>query len=136
MIRPILKKIPYKLWKETKSNIGFFHTFGCKCYVLNNDKDNLETFDSKLDEAIFLGYSTTSKAFQVFNKWTLIVDEFVHVVFDEFNDLLFKDASRNVGIEKNMKNLEITQENQEIQEEAGEKDVQLEVVLPQLKTQK
>ena len=66
----------------------------------------------------------------------MIIEESIHVVFDEFNDLLFKDASRNVGIEKNMKNLEITQENQEIQEEAGEKDVQLEVVLPQLKTQK
>ena len=35
-----------------------------------------------------------------------------------------------------MENLEITQENQEIQEEAGEKGIQLEVVLPQLKTQK
>ena len=35
-----------------------------------------------------------------------------------------------------MKNLEITQENQEIQEEVGEKDIQREVVLPQLETQK
>ena len=41
MIRPILNKTPYELWKERKPNISFFHSFGCKYYVLNNDKDNL-----------------------------------------------------------------------------------------------
>ena len=34
-----------------------------------------------------------------------------------------------------MENLKLTQANQEIQEEVGEKDIQLEVVLPQLETQ-
>ncbi|XP_057496707.1 uncharacterized protein LOC130781518, partial [Actinidia eriantha] len=87
MIRPILKKTPYELWKGRKPNIGFFHAFGCKCYVLNNGKDNLGKFDSKSDEAIFLGYSITSKAFRVFNKRNLVVEESVHVVFDEYNDL-------------------------------------------------
>ena len=74
MIRQLLKKIPYELWKGRKPNISFFHAFGCKCYILNNDKNNLEKFDSKADEAIFLGYSTTSKALRVFNKWILIVE--------------------------------------------------------------
>ena len=108
MIIQILKKTPYELWKGRKPSIGFFHTFWYKCYVWNNGKDNLGKFDSKSDKTIFLEYSTTSKVFQVFNKRTLIVEESVHVVFDEFNDLLFKDASRNAGIEENMKNLEIT----------------------------
>ena len=63
MIRPILNKTPYELWKGRKSNISFVHDFMCKCYILNNDKDNLEKNDSKSDEAIFLGYSTTSKIF-------------------------------------------------------------------------
>ena len=62
MIRPILKKTPYELWKGRKPNIDF-HAFGCKCFVLNNGKNNLEKFESKSDEAIFLGYSMTSKAF-------------------------------------------------------------------------
>ena len=66
MIRPILKKTPYELWKERKLNISFFHFFGCKYYILHNGKDNLEKFDSKSDETIFLGYSTMSKAFRVF----------------------------------------------------------------------
>ena len=66
----------------------------------------------------------------------MIVKESVHVVFDEFNNLSFKDAPRNVGIEESMETLEITQENQEIQEEAGEKNIQLEVVPPRLENQK
>ena len=63
--------------ERRKPNVRFFHAFGYKCFVLNNDKDNLGKFDSKSDEAILLGYSTTSKAFRVFNKCTLIVEESV-----------------------------------------------------------
>ena len=66
----------------------------------------------------------------------MVVEESVHVVFDEFNDLHFKDILRNAGIEKNMNFFKITQESQKIQEEACEKDIQLEVVLPQLETRK
>ena len=36
MIRPILKKTPYELFRERKPNISYFHPFGCKCFVLNN----------------------------------------------------------------------------------------------------
>ena len=44
-------------------------------------------FDSKADEGIFLGYSTTSKAYRIFNKRTLVVEESMHVVFDKSNSL-------------------------------------------------
>jgi len=47
----------------------------------------LGKFDSKVDEAIFLGYSLTNKAYRVFNRRTLNVEEFMHVVFDEIVDL-------------------------------------------------
>ena len=104
--------------------------------IMNNGKDNLEKFDSKFDGVIFLGYSTTSKAFWVFNKRTLIVGESILVVFEEFNDLPLKDISRSAGIEENMKSFEITKDDKETQEEANEKDIQLEVVLPQLQDQK
>ena len=60
MIRPILKKTPYEIWKGRKPNISHFCAFGCKCFVLNNNKDNLEKFDAKLDEAIFLDYSISN----------------------------------------------------------------------------
>ena len=50
--------------EKRKPNIGFFHSFGCKYYVLNNDKDKLEKFDLKSNETIFWGYSTRAKHFE------------------------------------------------------------------------
>ncbi|GMI80361.1 hypothetical protein HRI_001705400 [Hibiscus trionum] len=83
MIKPILKKTPHEILKSKKPNISYFHHFGCKCFVLNNRKDNLGKFDAKSDEAIFLGYSLNSKAYRVFNKRNLVVEESIHVVFDD-----------------------------------------------------
>ena len=88
LIHPILKKTPYELWNDRKPNISYFRAFGCVCYVHNNGKDNLGKSDSKADEAIFLGYSTTSKAYRVFNKRTLVVEESVHAAFDETNSVV------------------------------------------------
>jgi len=45
-------------------------------------------FDSKADEGIFLGYATNSHAYRVYNKRLMIVEESVHVVFDESNSKL------------------------------------------------
>ncbi|XP_057996530.1 uncharacterized protein LOC131175867 [Hevea brasiliensis] len=59
-----------------------------QCYILNNKKDNLKKFDVKSDEGIFLGYSMHSKAYRVFNRRTLLVEETIHVVFDETNNFL------------------------------------------------
>ena len=84
--RPILNKTSYELWNNRKPKISYLRAFGCKCFILNT-KDNLEKFDSKADERIFLGYSTSSKAYRIFNKRTLVVEESMHVVFDETNSL-------------------------------------------------
>ena len=83
MTRPIIKKTLYKIWNERKPNIYYFHVFGCKCFALNNGKDNLKKFDAKSEEVIFLGYSTSSKTYRVFNKKTLIVEESIHIIFNE-----------------------------------------------------
>ena len=96
LIRQFLKKTPYELWKGRKPNIAYFHIFGCRCFVLNNGKEKLGKFDAKSDEAILLGYSSTSKAFRVFNKRTLVVEESIHVVFDESNDL---PSRKNEGVD-------------------------------------
>ena len=53
MIRPILNKTPYELFKGRKPNIMRLRIFGCKCYVHNNGKDALGKFDPRSDEAIF-----------------------------------------------------------------------------------
>jgi len=88
LIRPILKKTPYELYKGRKPNISHLRFFGCKCFVLNNGKEYLGKFDAKANEAIFLGYSLQSKTYKVFNRRTLCVEESVHVVCHESNSLV------------------------------------------------
>jgi len=85
LIRPILKKTPHELFNGRKPNISHLHVFGCKCFVLNNGKENLGKFDAKSDEGIFLGYSLHSKAYRIYNKRTMTIEESIHVSFDESN---------------------------------------------------
>ena len=92
LIRPILKKTPYELYKGRKPNISYFKPFGCKCFVHNNGKDNLGKFDARSDEGIFLGYSLNSKAYRIYNKRTQIVEENIHVVFDESHNGVLSDV--------------------------------------------
>lgn len=68
MIRSFLKKTLYDLFKGKQPNIIYFYPFGCKYFMLNSRKDNLEEFDVKSDETIFLGYPSTSKLYKVLNK--------------------------------------------------------------------
>ena len=119
MIRPCLKKTPYELWKWRKPNVNFFHAFGYKCFIHNNGEDNLDNFDSKSDEAIFLGYSTTSKVFWVFNKHTLVVEESVHVAFDESNDFSLKNIVRSgvQGLNKAWKTWRLLKEMRSLKKE-------------------
>ena len=80
-------KTPYEIWKDKKPNISYFHPFGCKVFILNNDKDNLGKFDAKSDVGIFLGYSTNRKAYKVFNSRTKVVEESIHIKFDDMISL-------------------------------------------------
>ena len=60
----------------------YFRVFGCKCCILN-DWENLGKFNAKSDEGIFLGYSTTSQTYRVYNKRTKIVMEPINVEIDD-----------------------------------------------------
>ena len=76
------KKTAYEIWNGKKPRVKYFRVFGSKCYILN-DRENLGKFDAKSDESIFLGYSTTSRAYRVFNKRTKIVMESINVKIDD-----------------------------------------------------
>ncbi|KAK4857126.1 hypothetical protein QYF36_024817 [Acer negundo] len=54
-LRPGTRQTSYELWRGRKPNVSYFHTFGSKCYILN-DRDQLGKFDFKSDEGIFIGY--------------------------------------------------------------------------------
>ena len=76
------KKTAYEIWNEEKPKVKYFRVFGSKCYILN-DRENLGKFDAKSDEGIFLRYSTTSRAYRVFNKRTKRVMESINVEIDD-----------------------------------------------------
>ncbi|GJW33965.1 retrovirus-related pol polyprotein from transposon TNT 1-94 [Tanacetum coccineum] len=63
-------------------SISFMIPFGCPLTILNT-LDSLGKFDGKSDEGYLLGYSTTSKAFRVYNKRTKRVEENLHIDFLE-----------------------------------------------------
>ena len=46
--------------------LHIFLGFGCKCYILKKGTI-LSKFEKKCDEGFLLGYSTTSKAYRVWN---------------------------------------------------------------------
>ena len=72
----------YEIWNGKKPKVKYFRVFRSKCYILN-DQENLGKFDAKSDEGIFLSYSTTSRAYRVFNKRTKTVMESINVVIDD-----------------------------------------------------
>nr|GEY74037.1 hypothetical protein [Tanacetum cinerariifolium] len=65
-----------------KTYLKLRETIWVSCYNLNTI-DHLGKFDRKADEGFFVGYSTNSKAFRVFNNRTVIVEENLHVKFSE-----------------------------------------------------
>ncbi|KAI3771392.1 hypothetical protein L6452_02556 [Arctium lappa] len=87
-------KTTYELFHGRKPSISFLHIFGCQCFILNN-KDQLGKFDPKADDGIFLGYSSISKAYRVFNKRRQSVEETIHVTFDETRSANSKPIADN-----------------------------------------
>ena len=72
----------YEAMNGRKPIISFLHVFGCRCFMKNN-RDRLTKFQPKADEAIFLGYSTKSKAYRVLNRRTQVIEESFDVTFDD-----------------------------------------------------
>jgi len=95
LIRPILKKTPYELFKGRRPVLSHLKLFGHKCFILNNGKEKLGKFDAKADEGVFLGYAIQSHAYGVYYKRLMTVEESMHVVFDETNLKLQDQVSKN-----------------------------------------
>nr|GFB30793.1 retrovirus-related Pol polyprotein from transposon TNT 1-94 [Tanacetum cinerariifolium] len=75
-------KTPYELLHSRTHSIGFMRPFGCPVTILNT-LDFMGKFDGKVDEGFLVGYSVSSKAFRVFNRRTIIVQETLHINFLE-----------------------------------------------------
>ena len=55
------------MWHVRTDLVKYFKVFDSSCYIKRNE-DDLGKFDSRTDEGIFLGYSSTKKAYRCFNK--------------------------------------------------------------------
>nr|GEW47709.1 retrovirus-related Pol polyprotein from transposon TNT 1-94 [Tanacetum cinerariifolium] len=73
-------KVPLFFWPEA---------IATPCFTQNrspsntSDGENLDKMKEKGDECIFVGYSTQSRAYRVFNMRTRVIMESIHVNFDE-----------------------------------------------------
>ncbi|GJZ19930.1 retrovirus-related pol polyprotein from transposon TNT 1-94 [Tanacetum coccineum] len=82
LVIPRHEKTPYHIINGQKPYVKFFHIFGSLCYIVR-DGENLDKMKEKGDACIFVGYSTQSRAYRVYNKRTRVIIEYIHVNFDE-----------------------------------------------------
>jgi hypothetical protein len=105
-----LEKTPYEILNGRNPNIAYFWVFGCKCYTLNKGT-RLSKFEKKYDEGFLLGYSTTSKAYRVWNLASGTIKEVHDVKFDETNGSQEEDKNlddvRGTQLANAMKKMDI-----------------------------
>ncbi|KAL8092398.1 hypothetical protein AgCh_034612 [Apium graveolens] len=76
-------KSPYPIMFKRKPTIKHLHVFGNKCYILKDNSEYVEKFDSKVFEAIFLGYSLERTSYKVYVIDQKKIMENTDVTFDD-----------------------------------------------------
>ncbi|GKC16898.1 uncharacterized mitochondrial protein-like protein, partial [Tanacetum coccineum] len=82
LVIPLHEKTPYHIINGRKPSVKFFYIFGSLYYIFR-DRENLDKMKEKCDACIFVGYSTQSKGYRVYNKRIRLIVETNHVNFDE-----------------------------------------------------
>nr|GEZ08784.1 retrovirus-related Pol polyprotein from transposon TNT 1-94 [Tanacetum cinerariifolium] len=91
-------KTPYELINGKKPDISFLHVFGALCYP-KNDREDIGKLGAKGDIGFFIGYSTDSCAYRVFNHQTKKIMETMNVSFDEVSAMAFEQRSSKPGLQ-------------------------------------
>jgi hypothetical protein len=65
--KAIVGKTPYELWYKKKPVYSNIRVFGCRAYV-HIPKERRTKLDSTAKEMVFIGYSTTSKAWRFYDE--------------------------------------------------------------------
>ena len=76
-----MKKTSYELRFGRLPKVSHFKVFRCKCFI--RKQGNLETFESRSSDGIFLGYASHSRAYRVLNLETNHVVETCVATFNE-----------------------------------------------------
>ena len=82
LLRSDSDKTPYELWTGKSTNVKHFRIFGRRCYIKRDDV-KIGKFDSRVDEGIFIGYSSKRKAYKCYNLRLGKIVETINVKIDE-----------------------------------------------------
>ncbi|GJS10051.1 retrovirus-related pol polyprotein from transposon TNT 1-94 [Tanacetum coccineum] len=82
LVIPRHEKTPYHIINDRKPSVKFFHIFCSLCYIVKYG-ENLDKMKEKSDACIFVGYSTQSRSYMVYNKRRRVIVETIHVNFYE-----------------------------------------------------
>ncbi|GJZ39045.1 retrovirus-related pol polyprotein from transposon TNT 1-94 [Tanacetum coccineum] len=92
---PRHEKTPYHIVNGRKPSVKFFYIFGSLCYIVR-DGENLDKMKEKGNACIFVGYSTQSRAYRVYNKRTRVIAETIYVNFDELPHMALNHVSSDL----------------------------------------
>ncbi|GJZ06042.1 integrase, catalytic region, zinc finger, CCHC-type containing protein [Tanacetum coccineum] len=92
LVIPRHEKTPYHIINGRKPFVKFFHIFDSLCYIVR-DGENLDKMKEKGDACIFIGYSTQSRAYRVYNKRTRMIIESIRVNFDKLPQMALDHVS-------------------------------------------
>ncbi|GJR07713.1 putative ribonuclease H-like domain-containing protein [Tanacetum coccineum] len=92
-------KTPYELIHDKKPDLSYLHVFGSLCYP-TNDTEDLEKLKAKADIGIFVGYAPIKKAYRIYNKRTRLIQETIHVTFDELTIMASEQFSLGLALQQ------------------------------------
>nr|GFB70344.1 integrase, catalytic region, zinc finger, CCHC-type, peptidase aspartic, catalytic [Tanacetum cinerariifolium] len=81
-----------------KPDISYLHVFWALCYPKNDRKD-ISNLSAKGDIGFFIGYSTNSVAYRVYNRRTKKIIETMNVTFDELSAMAFEQNSSRPSLQ-------------------------------------
>ena len=76
-----MNKTHYELWLGHSPLVKYYKTFLSKCYIKRDD--DINKFDPRSDEGMFLGYSLKRKAYRCYNLRNKTIMESANVRVDE-----------------------------------------------------
>jgi hypothetical protein len=108
----LLNLTPFELRFGRQPSVFHLRPFGCKCFILKHD--NLDKFESRSLNRIFLGYTPYDRSYRVLNLETNTVVESCDVTFDEttpyprhvFESVGDKEMDENIFIDEELQGLE------------------------------
>nr|GEY04692.1 retrovirus-related Pol polyprotein from transposon TNT 1-94 [Tanacetum cinerariifolium] len=91
-------KTPYKLINGKKLDISFLYVFCALCYP-KNDREDIRKLGAKGDIGFFIGYSSDSCAYKIYNRRAKKIMETMNVSFDELPAMAFEQRSSKPGLQ-------------------------------------